>query len=87
MAKNMPKVFCRHQDQWVTLGEMYIRIKKRPGKARILASVVVETKHEQKVKIVFVRHRHKRNWLAILSTNIDLTADEIVSIYGKKMGD
>lgn len=84
MAKNMPKVFYRHQDQWVTLGKLYTRLKKRPGKARILASVVVETKHKQKVKIVFVRHRHKRDWLAILSTKIELSADEIVRIYGKR---
>ncbi|MEE4254462.1 MAG: transposase [Desulfuromusa sp.] len=84
MAKNMPKVFYRHQEQWVPLGKLYTRLKKRPGKARILASVVVKTKHEQKVKIVFVRHRHKRDWLAILSTNIDLSADEIVRIYGKR---
>lgn len=84
MGKNMPKVFYRHQDQWVTLGKLYTRIKKRPGKARILASVVVKTKQEQKVKIVFVRHRHKRDWLAILSTKIDLSAEEIVRIYGKR---
>lgn len=84
MAKNMPKVFYRHQDQWVTLGKLYTKIRKRPGKARILASVVVETKQKQKVKIVFVRHRHKRDWLAILSTKIDLAADEIVRIYGKR---
>jgi len=84
MAKNMPKVFYRHQDQWVTLGTLYSRIKKRPGKAHILASVIVETKQEQKVKIVFVRHHHKRDWLAILSTRIDLPAKEIVRIYGKR---
>jgi hypothetical protein len=84
MAKNMPRVFYQYQDQWVSLGKLYTRLKKRPGKARILASVVVETKHEQKVKIVFVRHRHKRDWLAILSTKIDLSAEEIVRIYGKR---
>lgn len=28
MAKNMPKVFYRHHDQWVTLGTLYSRIKK-----------------------------------------------------------
>lgn len=84
MAKNMPKVFYRHHDQWVTLGKLYTKLKKRRGKARILASVVVETKHEQKVKIVFVRHRHKRDWLAIVSTSIDLPAEEIVRIYGKR---
>jgi hypothetical protein len=84
MAKNMPKVFYRHQGQWVTLGKLYSRIKKRPGKAKILGSVVVETKQEQTVKIVFVRHRHKRDWLAIISTKIDLADAEIVRIYGKR---
>jgi len=84
MAKNMPKVFYRHQDQWVTLGKLYARLKKRPGRAHILASVVVRTKNDQDVKIVFVRHRHKRDWLAIISTKTDLSADEIVRIYGKR---
>ena len=84
MGKNMPNVFYRHQDHWVTLGDLYRRIKKRPGKAHILASVIVETKQKQKVKIVFVRHHHKRDWLAILSTRIDLPAKEIVRIYGKR---
>jgi len=46
--------------------------------------VVVETKKDQKIKIVFVRHRHKRHWLAILSTKIDLADEEIVRIYGKR---
>lgn len=84
MAKNMPKVFYCYQDQWMTLGKLYTKLRKRPGKARILASVVVKTKHEQKVKIVFVRHRHKRDWLAIVSTRIDLPPEEIVRIYGKR---
>lgn len=84
MAKNMPKVLYRHEDQWVTLGKLYKRIKKRPGKAQILGSVVVETKLEQKIKVVFVRHRHKRDWLAIFSTKIDIEAKDIVRIYGKR---
>ena len=79
MAKNMPKVFYNHLGQWVTLGKLYSRIKKRPGKAKILGSVVVETKQQQKVKIVFVRHR-----LAIISTKIDLADEDIVRIYGKR---
>jgi hypothetical protein len=84
MGKDMPKVFYRHQEQWLTLGRLFSKLKKRPGKARILASVIVETKKEQKIKIVFVRHRHKRQWLAILSTKIDLADEEIVRIYGKR---
>ncbi len=84
MGKDMPKVFYRHQGQWLTLGRLFAKLKKRPGKARIVASVVVETKKEQKVRIVFVRHRHKRQWLAILSSKIDLADEEIVRIYGKR---
>ena len=84
MAKDMPKVFYRYQGKSMRLGALYSCLKKRPGKAKILASVVVETKKKQKVKIVFVRHRHKRDWLAIMSTRIDLPAKEIVRIYGKR---
>ena len=84
LGKDMPKVFYWRQGQWLTLGRVFAALKKRPGKARILASVVVKTKKDQNVKIVFVRHRHKRQWLAVLSTKVDLADEEIVRIYGKR---
>ncbi len=85
MAKDMPNVFYKHNDQWVKLSKLYSLLRKRPGKAKILTSVVTETRKGQKVKIVFVRHRHKkRQWLAVLSTRIDLADEEIVRIYGKR---
>ena len=84
MGKDLPKIFYRHKGQWLTLGRLFSKLKKRRGKARILASVIVETKKEQKIKIVFVRHRHKRQWLAILSTKVDLADEDIVRIYGKR---
>lgn len=84
MAKNMPKIFYRYQGKWLTLGRLFSQLKKRPGKARILASAVTETKQGQQVKIVFVRHHQKRKWLAVLSTSIDLPDEEIVRIYGKR---
>lgn len=84
MAKNIPTVFYRHQEKWVDLGTLYSRLRKRPGKAKILASVKVTTKRDQAVKIVFVRHRCKRDWLAIVSTDTKLADREIVRIYGKR---
>jgi hypothetical protein len=84
MAKDIPKVLYRHQGQWLTLGRLFAALKKRPGKARIPASVVVTTAKGQQVKVVFVRHRHKREWLAILSTKTGLADEEIVRIYGKR---
>lgn len=84
MLKNMPKVFYKYEGQWYTLGRLYGQLKKRPGRAKILASVIVETKQGQQVRIVFVRHRHKRDWLAVLSTKVDLADEEIIRIYGKR---
>lgn len=85
MAKDMPKVFYRHQGQLVRLSKLYSLLRKRPGRAKILTSVVTETRKGQKVKIVFVRNRNKkRQWLAILSTDVDLANEEIVRIYGKR---
>ena len=84
MAKDMEKILYRYQNVYLRLSELYRRVKKRPGKSRILASVVVTMTNGQEVKIVFVRHRHKRSWLALLTTKIDLPAEEIIRIYGKR---
>jgi hypothetical protein len=69
MAKDMENILYLHQNVYLRLSELYRRLKKRPGKSRILASVMVQMKDGPPVKIVFVRHRHKRSWLAILSTS------------------
>ena len=85
MAKDMEKILYRYDGKWVRLSRLYSLMRKRPGRAKVLASVVTETTKGQKVKIVFVRHRHKkRQWLAILSTDIELPDEEIVRIYGKR---
>jgi len=85
MAKDMKTILYRYQGQRVRLSNLYKLLKKRPGNATLLASVIVETAEGQLVKIVFVRHRrYKRRWLAILSTDVDLSDDEIVRIYGKR---
>jgi hypothetical protein len=85
MAKNMPKVFYNYNGTWLTLGSLYAKLKKRPGRAKILASTTVKTKLGQELKIVFVRHRHrKRVWLAVLSTKVDLPDEDIIRIYGKR---
>jgi hypothetical protein len=78
VGENMPKVSYHRNNAWLTLGSLYANLKKCPGKAKILAGTIVETKQRQKVKIVFIRHRHKRDWLAILSTKTDLPDEEIV---------
>jgi len=85
MGKDMPTILYQYKGKRVRLSKLYSLLRKRPGKAKILTSAVVETKEGQQVKIVFVRNRNKkRQWLGIVSTDVTLPDEEIVRIYGKR---
>ncbi|MDF9410097.1 transposase [Pelotomaculum isophthalicicum JI] len=90
MLKAMPKVFYQYVGKSMNLTGLYNYIYKKPGRARILASVIVELGKDMqgqpvKVKIVFVRDRNRsRKWLALLSTDTALSDEEIIRIYGKR---
>lgn len=89
MLKNTPKVHYRHNGQMVTLAKLYASLRKRPGKAKILTSALVEIcvpdKESFQVRIVFVRDRNRsRNWLGLLSTDLSLSEEEVVRLYGKR---
>jgi len=73
-----------YQNQYLSLKELYSRLPKMP-KSEIISSVNVETSDGLPVKLVFVKNRNnKREWLAILSTELSLDDDEIVRIYGNR---
>lgn len=84
------KVFYRYQGKLLNLNDLYARVKKKRGRAKILASVQVEltqTVNGKPVlaKIVFVRDRQRsRQWLALISTDIELTDEEVVQLYGRR---
>ena len=88
MVKNTPKIFYYKGDEALILRDIYKGFRKKRGKANIKGSQIVEIEHEgnrAKVKIVFIRNRNKkRSWLAILSTDIYLSDEDIVRIYGKR---
>ena len=75
------------------VGSRSVELKELYGLAKpvvdsssnILRSIVTTMKPDIAVKIVFVRHRQKKNeWLAILSTDTTLTETEILRIYGMR---
>jgi hypothetical protein len=73
----------------LTLKELYKSVRKRCGRAKILASVQVElgTNSQNETvmaKVVFVRARGSKNWLALLSTDVDLADEEIVKLYKRR---
>jgi len=84
MTKDLKSNFYQYQGVPLRLGRLYQKVKKRPGKASVLASVVVPMVNGPLVKIVFVRNRNGRGWLALLSTNTTLPDKEVIRIYGKR---
>lgn len=84
MVKKIRTVHYRFQGQGLDLMAIYRRLRKRRGRAKILASTVVTLSSGLPCKLVFIRDRTNGDWLAILSTDIDLPDKEIVRIYGKR---
>lgn len=90
MVKAMPKVFYTYEGKKLNLKSLYSMLKKKRGKSKIKASVIVEIGEDSqatpiKAKIVFVKDRNKtKNWLALILTDITLTDEEIIRIYGKR---
>jgi hypothetical protein len=84
MIKKTPKILYFFKDKRRTVDGIYRLLKKRPGRAKLLASALVTMKDGSPAKIVFVRDRRKKDWLAILTTDIHLPDEEVVRLYGKR---
>ena len=88
--KSMYRVYYDYKGRKLNLDHLYQAISKKQSKGRIIASVIVglgtdENDNEVKAKIVFVRDDNdKNNWVALLSTDTSLEAEEIIRIYGKR---
>lgn len=71
---------------------IYQRIKKSSDTKGILGSACVKLREDNATttdkfidaKIVFVKDRSSDNWLAILCTDISVSDEEVVRVYGKR---
>jgi hypothetical protein len=84
MVKKSPRIHYSFNGQPMDIKAIYRRLTKRRGRARILASADVMLKDAVAAKLVFVRDRRKKDWLALLSTDTNLADGDIVRIYGKR---
>lgn len=67
----------------LSLKELYQAAGPVASQKGILRSIQAHMTPNIQVKVVFVRHRTKKNeWLAILSTDCSLPEEEIIRIYG-----
>lgn len=71
-----------------SLMEIYRINKKRRGRSKYLLSVTVEVEKDGKVipaKVVYVRNRsNRKDYLCLISTNIEIDEEEIIRIYSKR---
>jgi hypothetical protein len=89
MLKVTEKIFYRYQGEYLHLAAIYRKIRKRRGRAKILASILVEIGNNDKgipvaAKIVFVRDRRTKKWLALLSTDTSLDDEQIIMAYKRR---
>jgi hypothetical protein len=84
MVKKTSKVHYEHNGHSMDVKAIYRQIKKRRGRAKILASALVKLKGGLPARLVFVRDRRKTDWLALISTDLNLSDEDIVRIYGKR---
>ncbi len=84
MVKKTPKIHYGYDGRQMDLMAIYRNLKKRRGRAKIKASAVVTLKDGPKVKLVFVQDKRKKDWLALMSTDLELANEEIIRIYGKR---
>ena len=87
-TRNVKYIF---EDELKTLNQIYKSKRKRPGRSKYLLSVLVKIKNPEgdilDAKIVFVRDRNnKKNWIAIISTELELTEEDVIVMYGKRCG-
>lgn len=84
MLKDMPKISYNYQGQAFRLSELYKVVSKQDRKKPYIASVVVDC-YGLPVRIIFVRNSNsskQREWLALLSTNVEVPEEEVIRIYG-----
>lgn len=90
MLKDLPNNKYTYKKERLTLGELHQKVEKRDCKEGVFASAVVgigpnKDSEPLKARIIFIKDRnHKKEWLALLSTDLELPEEEIVRIYGKR---
>jgi hypothetical protein len=84
MLKDQPKWLYEYNGKKLRLKDLYGKLKKKRGKAKIKASVLVTLTDGNKAKIIFVPCDKKRGWLALLSTDLFIADEEIIRLYGKR---
>ena len=90
MAKKTEKIHYLHEGVMQDVKAIYRKYRKRRGRSKYLLSVEVAVRKGEKslpVRLIFVRNRNNRkDWLVLVTTDMRLTEEEVIRIYGKRWG-
>ena len=88
MAKKTSKMHYLYNGAMQPLTEIYKQNKKRRGRSKYLLSVeitVVKDGVSIPARIVYVRNKNnKKDYLAIITTDMNISEEEVIRIYGKR---
>ena len=90
MAKKTEKIHYLHEGVMQDVKAIYKEHRKPRGRSKCLLSVeaaVCKGDEYLPVRLVFVRNRNNRkDWLVLVTTDLSLTEEEVIRIYGKCWG-
>lgn len=77
-----------YQGKSLNIKEIYRRNRKRRGRSKYLLSIEITLKKDGETlpaRIVCVRSKsNRKDWLALISTDMEISEEEIIRIYGKR---
>lgn len=87
MIKKSSRIQYLYDGQKLNIKQIYAQNRKRRGRSKYLLSIDVMLGKENPIpaKIVCVRNKaNRKDWLAFVCTNPELSEEEIIRIYGKR---
>ena len=87
MLKKSSHIYYEYEGKQLSIKKIFGFCKKRRGRSKYLLSVNVMVGKDEKIpaKIVCVRNKkNKKDWIAFICTNPELSEEEIIRIYGKR---
>lgn len=88
MVKKTPKMHYLYNEKMQPITEIYRQNRKRRGRSKYLLSVkvsVVKDEDTIPARIIYVRNKNKKkDYLALITTNMNISEEEAIRIYGKR---
>jgi len=84
MLRDHPRWYYEYQGKKLRLSDLYRKLKKKRGRAKVKAHAVVSLPNGKRARVIFVPCNTSRGWLALLSTDCALPNEEIIRLYGKR---